>query len=68
MQESIENLNINIQSSELERIPNNTTKVSEENGKLILKLLAKLEDDDDVQQVFHNMELTEEILTLIDQS
>ena len=68
MQESIENLNINIQSSELERIPNSTTKVSEENGKLVLKLLAKLEDDDDVQQVFHNMKLTKEILTLIDQS
>ena len=68
MQESIENLNIKIQSSELERIPNSTTKVSEENGKLVLKLLAKLEDDDDVQKVFHNMELTNEILTLIDQS
>jgi len=32
----------------------------------VLKLLDLLEENDDVQQVFHNMELTEEILNAMD--
>ena len=31
---------------------------------MVLKLLQALEEDDDVQQVFHNMEMTEEILNI----
>ena len=62
MQKCLEGLEIEIQNSELQRIPNNTKTISVEDAKLVLKLLDKLEDDDDVQQVFHNMELTEEIL------
>ena len=62
IQKCLERLEIEIQNSELQRIPNNTKTISVEDAKLVLKLLDKLEDDDDVQQVFHNMELTEEIL------
>lgn len=62
MQKCLEGLEIEIQNSELQRTPNNTKTISVEDAKLVLKLLDKLEDDDDVQQVFHNMELTEEIL------
>ncbi len=62
MQNCLEALKIEIQNSELQRIPNNTKTISAEDAKLVLKLLDKLEEDDDVQQVFHNMELTEEIL------
>ena len=62
MQNCLERLEIEIQNSELQRIPNNTKKISVEDAKIVLKLLDKLEEDDDVQQVFHNMELTEEIL------
>ena len=62
MQKCLEGLEIEIQNSELQRIPNNTKIISAEDAKLVLKLLDKLEEDDDVQQVFHNMELTEGIL------
>ena len=62
MQKCLENLNIEIQNSEPQRIPNNTKTISTEDAKLVLKLLDLLEDNDDVQQVFHNMELTDEIL------
>ena len=62
MQKCLEGLEIEIQNSELQRIPNNTKTISVEDAKLVLKLLDKLEEDDDVQQVFHNMGLTEEIL------
>lgn len=62
MQKCLEELEIEIQNSELQRIPNNTKTISAEDAKLVLKLLDKLEEDDDVQKVFHNMELTEGIL------
>jgi YebC/PmpR family DNA-binding regulatory protein len=67
MQNCLEGLEIEIQNSELQRIPNNTKTISAEDTKLVLKLLDKLEEDDDVQQVFHNMELTEEILKVMEE-
>jgi transcriptional/translational regulatory protein YebC/TACO1 len=33
---------------------------------MVLKLIDKLEEDEDVQNVFHNMEMTEEILSHLD--
>ena len=66
MQKCLENLNIEIQNSEPQRIPNNTKTISAEDAKLVLKLLDLLEENDDVQQVFHNMELTDEILKVMD--
>ena len=66
MQKCLENLNIEIHNSEPQRIPNNTKTISTEDAKLVLKLLDLLEENDDVQQVFHNMELTDEILKTMD--
>jgi YebC/PmpR family DNA-binding regulatory protein len=66
MQTKLEELDIEIKNSELQRIPNNTKKISAEQAEKVLKLLDLLEENDDVQQVFHNMELTEEILTAMD--
>ena len=62
MQKKLEELNIDIQNSELQRIPLNTKTISAEEAEKVIKLLDLLEENDDVQQVFHNMELTEEIL------
>ena len=58
----MEELNVEITNSELQRIPNNTKSISAEQAKDVLKLLDLLEENGDVQQVFHNMTLTEEIL------
>ena len=55
-------LEIKIQTSQIQRIPKTTKTISVEDAKLVFKLLDKLDDDDDVQQVFHNMNLTSEIL------
>jgi YebC/PmpR family DNA-binding regulatory protein len=66
MQIKLEDLKIEIINSELQRIPNNYKKITVEQSKNVLKLLDLLEENDDVQQVFHNMELTEEILNKMD--
>ena len=66
LQLRLEELNVKITKSELQRIPNNVKKISTQQSEKVLKLLDLLEENDDVQQVFHNMELTEEILTKMD--
>ena len=66
MQIKLEDLKIEIINSELQRIPNNYKKITVEQSKNVLKLLDLLEENDDVQQVFHNMELSEEIMMAMD--
>ena len=67
MQKKMEELNIEVANSELQRIPTNTKKITVEQSKNVLKLLDLLEENEDVQQVFHNMELTEEILETMEE-
>ncbi|GAB1307417.1 YebC/PmpR family DNA-binding transcriptional regulator [Urechidicola sp. KH5] len=57
IQSYLEDNNMEILSSGFERIPTTTTKLSEEQQVDVEKLLEKLEDDDDVQNVYHSMEL-----------
>jgi transcriptional/translational regulatory protein YebC/TACO1 len=42
--------------------PNLTTQVDEEKAQSIMKMLAALDDDDDVQNVFANFEVSDEVL------
>ncbi|MBL6658093.1 MAG: YebC/PmpR family DNA-binding transcriptional regulator [Flavobacteriales bacterium] len=66
MQKQLESLNIELESSELQRFPNNTKALELEDAKLVLKLIDKLEEDEDVQNVFHNMEMGEELMAQLD--
>lgn len=55
MQKALEEKGLTVISAKLERVPQSTTKVSEEQAADVLKLLDKMEEDDDVQAVYHNM-------------
>ena len=55
IQKALESKEIQIISSGIDRIPNNLKNVNEEERSEIEKLLEKIENDDDVQNVFHNM-------------
>ena len=55
IQRYLEENKFEINSAEFERIPNDTKEVSEEQRVQLDKLLDKLEEDDDVQNVFHNI-------------
>ena len=55
IQKYLEENGFEIESAEFERIPNDTKEVTEEQRASIEKLLVKFEDDEDVQNVFHNM-------------
>ncbi len=62
MQKKLEEIGLEVESQELQRIPKTTVKLDKEQAKQVLKLIEALEDDEDVQKVFHNLELTEEIM------
>ena len=55
MQKALEEKGITPISAELEWIPNVTVPVNDEQAADVSKLIEKLEQDDDVQKVFHNM-------------
>jgi YebC/PmpR family DNA-binding regulatory protein len=56
MQKALEALGIETRSAKLERIPQSYVSVTEEQSVDILKLIDRLEEDEDVQAVYHNME------------
>ena len=55
IQSELEKRNIIINSSGFDRIPNVTKEIKEEEIADIEKLLEKIENDDDVQNVYHTM-------------
>ena len=58
IQAELERREIEILSSGFERIPQVTKKLTEEEAADVEKLLEKIEEDDDVQNVYHTMEET----------
>jgi YebC/PmpR family DNA-binding regulatory protein len=55
MQKALEEKNLNPLSAEVEWIPSSAVELGEEQVQDVLKLVDKLEQDDDVQKVFHNL-------------
>ncbi len=55
MQKALEENGLEVISAQLERVAMSTAEVSEEQSVDVLKLIDKLEEDDDVQAVYHNM-------------
>ncbi|HWZ34675.1 MAG TPA: YebC/PmpR family DNA-binding transcriptional regulator [Mucilaginibacter sp.] len=55
MQKTLEEMGIETKSAKLERIPQSFKDVTEEQAADVLKLIDRLEEDDDVQAVYHNM-------------
>jgi YebC/PmpR family DNA-binding regulatory protein len=54
MQKAIETRNYNIQNASLQRIPSTFVELTEEQEEEVEKLISALEEDDDVQHVYHN--------------
>jgi len=55
MQKALEEKNITPISAEVEWIPTTTVPLNDSQAEEVSKLVEKLEQDDDVQKVFHNM-------------
>ena len=62
MQKKLEELGVEPESAELQRIPHETVKLDDDSTRKILKVIEIFEDEDDVQNVFHNLEVSDEIM------
>ncbi len=61
-QKKLQEMGLEIESAELQRIPHETKELTLEESLQILKIIEAFEDDDDVQNVYHNLEITDEAL------
>lgn len=55
MQKALEERSITVTKAGLERIPNSYAELTEEQVDEVLELVEKIEEDDDVQAVYHNL-------------
>jgi len=62
MMKKLEALGIEPENAELQRIPKETIAIDVEAALKILKVIDVFEDDDDVQNVFHTLEITDELM------
>jgi YebC/PmpR family DNA-binding regulatory protein len=60
-------LGIEAEEAGLKRIPHDTKKLDIDSSKKVLRLIDTLEDDDDIQFVYHNLEMTDELAAALDQ-
>ncbi|MGY5851295.1 YebC/PmpR family DNA-binding transcriptional regulator [Salegentibacter sp. F14] len=67
MSSKLEELGIEAKASEIHRIPMNTLELPVEDAKKILDLVEKFEEDDDVQNVYHNLEITDELINSLEE-
>jgi YebC/PmpR family DNA-binding regulatory protein len=54
-------LGIEPEEAGLKRVPNNTKSLDLESAKKVMRFIESLEDDDDIQNVYHNLEITDEL-------
>ncbi len=61
VQKKLDEMHIEIEKAELQRIPKDYKKLELQEALKVMKFVDALEDDDDVSSVFHNLEMTEEL-------
>lgn len=61
VQKKIAEMGLEPESAELQRIPNDTVDLPMEQALQIMRIVEEFEDDDDVQTVFHNLNVTDEV-------
>jgi YebC/PmpR family DNA-binding regulatory protein len=66
VREALEAAGFTIESSELTMLPKTTVEVADEgDAKKVLRLMDQLEDNDDVQDVFANFDIPEQVLEAV---
>lgn len=60
VKEALEKAGITLETAEVTMVPQTTTELSDEDAEHMIKLIDMLEDNDDVQNVYHNFDITDE--------
>ena len=66
VQKKLQEMGLEPESANLQRIPNDTIELTLEQSLQIMKIIEEFEDDDDVQSVWHNLEVTEVVSSALD--
>jgi YebC/PmpR family DNA-binding regulatory protein len=62
---SLENKNVVISTAEMTMIPQNTVKLEDKSAEQMLKLMDALDDHDDIQEVFANFDIDDEVFARV---
>ena len=68
VRKAVEDAGIATETAELTRIPANTVNVDEKHCKSLLRLMDELEDHDDIQKVYSNFDITDEVMAAFEDS
>lgn len=63
----LEELNIEPEKAELQRIPNNYQALGVEEAKKVIRMIDEFEENDDVQNVYHNLEMSDELIAALEE-
>ena len=66
LQSKLDELGVELENGELQRIPSTMQALENDKFLQVMKFLDTMEDDDDVQKVYHNMDVTEDQLSLLE--
>lgn len=61
VQVKLQEMDLEPESADLQRIPNDTVDLTLEQSVQIMKIIEEFEDDDDVQEVYHNLNISDEV-------
>lgn len=68
MRHKLEELELEVKSSELQRFPSTYVNLDTEEAQKIMKAIDRFEDDEDVNNVYHNLEMSEELMEALEES
>jgi len=66
VQKALLDMGLEFTNAELQRIPGDTKELSTDDAVKIMKVIEEFEDDDDVQAVYHNLEVTDAVMDSMD--
>ncbi len=67
MQKTLEEMDVEVANAELKRIPTETKELPLDEAVKILKTIESFEDDEDVQNIYHNLAMTDELMDAMEQ-
>ena len=62
LQKKLEDLGVEPDSAELQRIPRDTKQLDVEQAMKVIRVIEEFEEDEDVQNVYHTLELTDSLM------
>lgn len=68
MQKKLDELGIEAENASLQRLPNDYKTLEPQMAMKVLRLIDEFEDNDDVQNVYHNIEMTDELMKAMEEN